>query len=190
MAESELFNRHEKSPGWARLLKWHKELIDPRADRGLQAELRRCRTPDEAMVTRAFQRLWASLGAPQLGNGEPDITLARRLALACAALSHVKQNDSANHFAALLGQAKTGQSEPRMSLARLRRLFGVEATEPDKLLAELIRAIRLAGETANVKSLAIGAMHWDDTTRRDWTFRYYGASIPASGNTSDETSGD
>lgn len=189
MAESELFDRYGKKPGWGKLAKWHATLIDPHADRGLQAELRRCRTPDEAMVTRSFQRLWASLGAPQK-NGEPDIELACRLALACAALSHVKQNDSANRFAALLGQAKTGQSEPRMSLARLRRLLGVEATEPDKLLAELIRAVRLAGETANVKSLAIGAMYWDDTTRRDWTFRYYGASIPASGNTSDETSGD
>jgi len=189
MAESELFDRYGKSPGWARLSKWHKELIDPNADRGLQAELRRCRTPDEAMVTRTFQRLWASLGAPQRGNG-PDIALALRLALACAALSHVKQNDGATHFAALLGQAKPGQSEPRMALGRLRRLLGVEATEPDKLLAELIRAVRLAGETVNVKSLAMAAMYWDDATRRDWTFRYYGASIPASANTSDDTSGD
>jgi len=180
MAESDLFDRYGKSSGWSELAKWHARLIDPRGDRGLQAELRRSRNPDEVLTTRAFQRLWASLGAPQV-KGNPDFTLARRLGLACGVLSHVKQDDRANeNFASFLGQAKPGQSEPRMTLLRLRRLLSVEDSEPDKLMAELIRAVRLAGDTANVKSLARAAMHWDDTTRRDWTFQYYGASSPTS----------
>lgn len=176
MTESELFKRYKDSPGWQALETWHAALVDPRGDRGLAAELRRCRTPDQALSTRAFQRLWARLGSPKRDGG-PDADLALRLGLACAALAHVRAHDpTAQNLAALLGRPRSGQSEPRMALARLQRLLGLEAYEPDKLLAGFVRAVRLAGEPVGVRDLARSALYWDDATRRDWTFRYYAAS--------------
>ncbi len=166
---------------------WHKALIDPKADRGLQAELRRCRTPEQVLTTRAFQRLWASLGSPG-GAGTPDLDLALRLALACGVLAHAKKSVKSDSgqpgkpvtFATLLAQPKPGQNEPRMSHLRLRRLLSIDGAETDKLMAELIRAVRLAGDQVEIRSLSRGAMRWNDDTRRDWTFAYYGASATTS----------
>jgi len=179
MAGKNLFAQFGDGPEWAKLKKWHDMLIDRDSDRGLQAELRRCRTPEQVCITRAFQRLWAALGSPG-GAGGPDMELALPLALACGVLAHVKRPVAGAPFAALLGQAKPGQSEPRMTHQRLRRLLSIEGAEPDKLMAELIRAVRLAGDQAEVKSLAMAAMHWNDKTRRDWTFQYYGSSAATS----------
>ncbi|GAB6036463.1 hypothetical protein JCM15519_10220 [Fundidesulfovibrio butyratiphilus] len=179
MADTNIFPRYGDSFAWDAVDTWHAELTDPRGDRGLAAELRRCRTPDQALVTRAFQRLWRVLGAPKK-DGRPDTDLALRLGLACAALAHVRDHDpKAADMPALLGRPRPGQSEARMVLARFRRLLGLEAWEPDKLLAGFVRAVRLAGEPVGVKSLTRAALYWDDNTRRDWTFQYYGQSSPA-----------
>ena len=184
MADATFSGRKGEPHLWDTLAAWHKKLLSRETDRGLQAEMRRCCTPEEIMVTRGFQQLWRQLGSPQ-----PTVDNMQRglsLAVACGALAHVKDpNNTTLEFPVLLGLPRPGQTDPRMSLLRFQCLLSVKASEHTRLMMELIRAVHLADHTAHVASLAQGAMHWNEATRRRWTFLYYGADNPL-----DDTSGE
>ena len=53
MAETNLFDQYADGPEWGALKQWHKKLIAKDADRSLQAELRRCRTPEKVLASAA-----------------------------------------------------------------------------------------------------------------------------------------
>ena len=65
-----------------------------------------------------------------------------------------------------------------MSGQRFRRLL--IALEPEDLMLHMIRAVRLAGRKAPVKSLANDLRWWgideEDRARRAWATRYYEAA--------------
>jgi CRISPR system Cascade subunit CasB len=155
------------------VLQWWKEM-QPEEEkpgspnlRGDLAELKRCKSLAEAMLAPRFQLLRWTLQKAGFGYMP-----------ACAAvagvLAHVKINNANHSFAEWLGQPRAeGVATPKLSELRFRRLARLKTH--DELFIDLIRVLGLADNTAPVKQLAKDVYHWNELTRRDWTFAYYDA---------------
>jgi CRISPR system Cascade subunit CasB len=142
---------------------WWGSLPDSPGDR---AALRRCGTAAEAALLPAYHRLRHAL------QGCDESIGAERLAIVCAVLSHVREDDRRASFAAQL--ASGGGEKARVSGLRFRRLIALAAG--DELLTGLVRAVRLLDARANVADLATSVRFWGDRVRMDWARDYYDAA--------------
>jgi CRISPR system Cascade subunit CasB len=150
---------------------WHEmqpanEQEGQRNYRGELAELKRSKSMEEVMLTPRFQVLRRAFLKTERHK---DIVACATIA---GVLAHVEHNDTKYPFAEWLAMPKVeGGSESRLSELRFRRLIRIE-TRKD-LFAALIRILPLAGDTAQIGTLARDIYYWNERTRREWTFRYY-----------------
>ena len=131
------------------------------AARALAARLRRA-TGVEALAEPAVHRLAQSLG---LGKRDRDAHCLIRLA---TVLAEVRVNDRRS-LAALLGKDKA------LSQSRFQRLI---RSTPDELAAALRRALPMVERQCNVGTLGADLFFWNDETRVNWCFEYFGAALP------------
>lgn len=146
---------------WARLHGHHsllKQLVGeggpPSFPPAQRAELRRCHTVDDVLLTEGFRNLWFSLDTETQKN-EADMLAWGMVA---GALADVRQHDASNSFAAALGSQKEKTGKPYASELRFAQLQKSDGM--DSLLRRCRRSIALLGGTVNVTSLADGILHW------------------------------
>lgn len=144
---------------------WWKSLEDQRGDR---AELRRAKTILDIVLCPAYHRLRNELitkGFNVYGK------ISEKLALIAGVLSHVRNNDEQDTIAEQMAKSKPGKAGAQVSGLRFRKLLAEQ--ENVGLYRELIRAVKLLDNKANIISLAEAIYWWNDQTRRQWAFEYY-----------------
>ncbi|CAK0779898.1 CRISPR system Cascade subunit CasB [Azospirillaceae bacterium] len=144
------------------------------------ARLRRCGSVIDAMtedVTIDLFRFLKMSHASQL----PDV------ALIAMTLAHVREDDKDKSRAILaVGRERSDDPESaKMSPLRFRRLLSCRKENSDDLAREMRRFIALAGKKVNVGDLGVSLYYWNDRTRAEWAFNYYGAgnAAPSHANT-------
>ena len=163
---------------------WRGFISDAEGDRGIRAELRRCRTPVDAVSVPAAISLAKRLGRiPSVGDPRwKQQGFERALGLAIV-LSNVRVDSEAPLIRTLgWGQFPYDKKEteilegrPRLSELRFKRLLQTDGEV--ELIAALIRLVKLAGGEANVADLSRLFLHWDeDRTKRDLALTYYRAN--------------
>ncbi len=144
------------------LLDWWTAL---QKDPGERAELRRCHTLNEAVLTPAYQRLRIALIKTLQGNEEG-------LAAVAGLLAHVKSPQ----FQPIARQmAEKKNDKPVVSESRFRRLL--KAKDQRELFIAMKRVLHLLDGNADLYTLAQAAYFWNERTRRDWANDYYLAAL-------------
>jgi CRISPR system Cascade subunit CasB len=146
------------------LLAWWQALDDNRGDR---AALRRCHSPDSVVMVPAFHRLVTELRG--LGVAVRTDALARVAGLAV----HVKGHTESGRVARQM--AERDNDRPRVSELRFRRLLAF--TEADELYPAMRRTIRLLDGSLDLIDLAQSLYWWNDRTRKEWAYDYYGKTM-------------
>jgi CRISPR system Cascade subunit CasB len=151
-------------------------------DSANRAELKRCESVTEVMLTPAFQQLCRQL-KPQMPEGN---RWQEKLAIVAGLAAHLDRHSSeqvlqnqGDNLAALVKQlasdkdgrlsARSGH-RPVVSELRFRRLIQREA---DDLYTPLIRIIRMLGGKANLFGLAESIFYWGDAVKKRWAFAYF-----------------
>lgn len=147
------------------LMTWRKELAKHTAAR---AELRRAQTPLDVAQVGFYHVL-----IRRLREADYNVNLynADAVAVAAALVARIRYHNGNSSFAAQMAKEKQ-KGAPFISKMRLKRILAAEAYEDT--IRELSSAIRIMGECANITDLADGVVNWNDWTRRDWLYRYYG----------------
>jgi len=148
------------------LLSWWSRLDD---DRKSRAMLRRWRNRHDVALVPAFHHLYWSLKKDHMVSIE-------KLASIAGVLSHVTSNDHHGTFAQQMAAPKDIDSKnERVSNQRFRRLLNVD--NYDDLYITIIRMIRLLGGSVNIANLANGMYWWNEQTKENMAFSYYGNVI-------------
>ena len=161
-----------KSPG-AVCADWWRQTFaaDDGAARMVRARLRRCATPAEALTIEAVHDLNAQLRTTGHRPG------ADRLALAAIVLAHVTESGN-RRLAEVFGQRESKDGPRALSELRFQTL--IHTTDYKALIAPLRRAMAIVrGTPVNVVALAADLHRWNENTRTNWCFQYYGASDAA-----------
>ena len=150
---------------------WHESIRDDAAGRNTRraarARLRRASTVIEVIQEPVAHRLIRKLAKWQWDHA----------AMLVGILAYV-ENDDSIPVANAIGQGRSDSSQsPKMSEARFRRLL---QSEPYELLDPMRRLVRLADGKINVLDLSFSVFHWNDLTRKQWIYYYYGVSEPSS----------
>nr|WP_318383809.1 type I-E CRISPR-associated protein Cse2/CasB [uncultured Enterobacter sp.] len=128
--------------------------------RAWRAELRRAEPPYGVMMCEGYAALRTQIAEHM--TLQPIDQMA--LAIFASVAVHIKKHNDAYSFAAQLGE-KSGD-RPCLSRLRFERLQ--QATDPETLCIQLMRAVKLRGtEGVNVISLADGIFLW----MREWQAR-------------------
>lgn len=143
------------------LMDWWEDLDK---NRGERADLRRCKMPEEVIFVPAYHRLRKALSA----YGEIN---DQALCLVAGILSHIREHDGSEKFAAQLARKPAGKDSPLMSDLRFRKFLSIR--DPITLFRESIRAVRLLDGIANIPDLARGLYWWTQKTRNQWALDYY-----------------
>lgn len=152
---------------------WWRGLNDPDR-RGPRAELRRCNSLEEVVVTPAFHDLRRRLAGTWYGS-RANVAVVK-LAAVAGLLARVTAQDDVP-VAQRMAELGQGQ-QPRVSTLRFRRLL--QAREIEDVFRVFRRTISLlrdgSGVRANVTDLAASVFSWDDErTRRRWALDYFEA---------------
>jgi len=156
---------HDSSPAPVDILHtWWSDLNDHRGDR---AEMRRCRSVDDVLLTEAYHKLRGRFRRAELLFGE------EQLAATSGLLAHVRGDiEDGPTFAEHMGQPKSeGSDRARVSGLRFRRLLRHESREA--LYRPLIRIIRLLDRRLNVSELATDLYYWSPDKHKEWARHYY-----------------
>jgi len=147
------------------LMEWWRSLDQTRGDR---ADLQRCKSPEDVIFVPSYHRLRKALSA--FGDiYDPS------LCIVAAVISHVRELDESEKCAAQLARTPDGSDSPLMSEVRFRKFLTIR--NPETLLREGIRAIRLLGGTVNIPDLAQSFYWWTRETRKEWAFEYFGKIV-------------
>ena len=135
---------------------WWENLEENRGDR---AAIKRCRESASVVFIPAYQTLHRNL------LGKEDIWMDSLPAIA-GLIAHVKtlNNDP-------LPEQMASGDKPAVSELRFRRLLQADRKE---LFQYLRRTIKLLNDSANIYSLANSIHYWNDRTKREWAYAYYG----------------
>lgn len=137
---------------------WH----DLQTDRGARAELRRCQTLLEVMLTPAFHAARRRLLAAGLDESS---SRHARLAAVLALTAHIKSDGELE-----LAEAFSTGEQPPVSPLRFRQIL--EARSDEELFARLRRILPLVDQRLNLIKLANDVLGWNDTTRKRWAYAY------------------
>ncbi|CAM6469998.1 type I-E CRISPR-associated protein Cse2/CasB [Leclercia adecarboxylata] len=176
------------------LRQWHAGLQEKR---GLRASLRHSKTVTDACLSEGFRSLL--MQTHTLWKIDAQEWRFTALAITAALAAQVKSIDERQTFAAQLGQM-TGNN-PVMSELRFSSLSAVKT--PDKLLRQLLRAVRLLNGAVNLPSLAEDVFHWcrendelqnhirrqqrpTECIRVRWAMEYYQAGDAGNDNNNDQ----
>ena len=158
---------------WAELT--NRDIGRARAD---LARLKRAPGVAEALAVQAVHDLNRRLVKVKRGlRHRPE-----RLALIAMTLAQVKE-----HTRLSLAH-RMGQGEPK-PLSEIRFTALIQTREAADLVAPLRRALAATGQGADVALLARDLFHWNDDTRAEWCFDYYGApdAAPDADRNTEET---
>lgn len=149
------------------LFSWWKSLGDNRGDR---AELRRCQSLLEVMMTPAYHHVRRRLADAGLKSAEGRDD---RLALVIGLAAHVNStfDPAAHHALPRLAEAFSEGEKPSISPLRFRQLLG--ARTDDELFIRLRRVLPLVKERANLFNLANDVFYWGDRVRKRWVYEYH-----------------
>ncbi|MHA6964740.1 type I-E CRISPR-associated protein Cse2/CasB [Zobellella denitrificans] len=148
-----------------------------------RAELKRAETPEAVLMTQGFRALW--LGLPESVRERKPWSMLAWATLA-GVLSHVRQQDGSQSFAASLGKIDPDTDKPKVSELRFQQLQGARTAE--EFYRRLHRLIKQVSGHTRVVSLAKGILDWFDehygqaTLRPDkkiavrWAMDYYQAA--------------
>lgn len=172
-----------------REVRWWRRYVGPESTYpGVRAQLRRCRSSQDALGVPAAVLLATMLGGlKSAGDGR----LGRALDLA-RVLSHVRLHESATRPMRSAGYDRFphGQSDEKpkkLSEQRFRRLLEVQ--EGEELVTAFVRLIALLDGQVNVAAVSRAFLDWThpdrgDEVRKAWAFDYYAAGDSAPLNTS------
>ncbi|WNK20569.1 type I-E CRISPR-associated protein Cse2/CasB [Halomonas piscis] len=130
----------------------------PGLPRGVRAALRRCDTPDAALLTQAFRELWHLLPEATVESPFIEAQLEKWSCIALV-LAELRNETPGKALAARLGQqASTGK--PIMSELRFQQILTCRT--PEELVQRLRRALALAGrsEMSAVRLADVVALWW------------------------------
>ncbi len=150
------------------LLAWWESLEENRGDR---AELRRCRTPDEVLLTEAYHKVRRRFVGAKVDFRD------RRLGAVVGLLSHVRTHKPAEFgsLGSAMAATKKESDSAKVSGLRFRRILQIE--DYDKLYDRLIGVIRLLDGVVDVRVLSKDVFYWsadsDNGVRRRWATDYY-----------------
>ncbi|MFC3284068.1 type I-E CRISPR-associated protein Cse2/CasB [Litchfieldella rifensis] len=108
--------------------------------RGARAALRRCDSPESAMLTEAFRLLWQQLPQQESSEGQRDVRLQVWSCIALV-LAEVREEKSGITLGSQLGKQKKETGKPCMSELRFQQL--VSCHSPEELMQRLRRALAL-----------------------------------------------
>lgn len=145
------------------LAQWHRALADNRGDR---AALRRCGSLVDVAFVPAFHQLSRGLRAVADAPVNPD-----RL-LAVAGLAAIIKQPIASLLSIQMARPAVGD-QPPVSELRFRRLLQCQTQED--LFHPLRRILHLLDDQANLYDLANSVYGWNERTRKQWAYSYYGA---------------
>lgn len=179
---------------------WWGAVISPeKGDPGTRAQLRRCKSPMEALTIPGGVALARRLGAIKRADEEPwRLTAALGLAIV---LAYVKEDDRDARLMQRLGWKKfpgakgdeppSAEDRPRLSEQRFRRLL---LTDEDGLVPAFSRLVQYLNGGANVSDISESFLGWThpwrgDRIRQRWAFDYYaaGAASPVHADPSKES---
>jgi CRISPR system Cascade subunit CasB len=148
------------------LFHWWKALDDNRGDR---AELRRCQTILEVMMTSAFHHIRRQL--LEMGLKAED-SERDRLAAVIGLVAHVTSAADPALQKALppLAQAFSEGDKPAVSPLRFRQLL--DARTDDELFTRLRRIMPMVKERISLFNLANDVFYWGDRQRKNWIYDY------------------
>lgn len=165
---------NKQMPNWQALKKWWQGLDTTasdhadgnfRSNRGVRAELRRCRTSDEVLLCAGFYQ------ARDLMKRDGVELNDDKLATVVGLIVWIEQDNKESRFGRLL----RGSGDARFSDLRFRRL--IEARDHAELYRRLRPAIDLLGRSVNVEQFAQDVYFWSPKTenpvRRRWAEDYY-----------------
>ena len=159
------------APGAIAAAWWHRTFSDDATGRASRARLRRCLTPVDAVAIEAVHAL--NMHLRETGY-RPR---ADRLALVAITLAHVPE-DGPRRLAEILGH-RPSKEAPR-ALSELRWQALIRMTRPLELIAPLRRAMAVVRHAPlHVGALAGDLYRWNDATRTQWCFQYFGAGSAA-----------
>ncbi len=167
------------------LLEWWRELTENRSEgadprpnrRGERAELRRCRTPDEVLLTEAYHRARGKFTARNIRFSD------KQLGAVVGLLAHVKDHQPVQRYESLgvqMASSRKNSDGARLSGLRFRRLLQID--EDDKFYEALRRVVRLLDGKVDVNQLAKDVFYYlaDDpegklrtNVRKNWARDYY-----------------
>ncbi len=145
------------------LMAWWNTLQEP-GKNGERAELRRCKTVAEVVMTPAFQRQCSKMSDDLKTDFDRE-----RLAAVMGLLSHVRSESRQK-----LAEQMAG-SPPEVSELRFRRLL---QRGRDELYVAMIRIIRMLNQQVNIFDLINSVYYWGDSTKKQWAYTYF-AKTPA-----------
>ena len=143
---------------------WWLGLEDDRASR---AQLRRCATVDEVVMSPAYQRFYRYLLACNAWSAEATPWQNDKLAAIAGLLAQIKTDDTQR---LPLKASELAGDKPLMSELRFRDLLKAETT--DDLFTTLRRTLPLIGYQTNVIQLARDVYWWNDETKKQWAYSY------------------
>ena len=143
------------------LQRWWKRIQD---DRGMRADLRRCKSVTEVLTTPAFSRFCTEARVFLKTDGYRETRLAAVFGL-LAYIEHLGDETLPMQMA----ESKGGT--PLVSELRFRRLL--QERDIDRLYASLIRVLRMLNRKANPLRLAQDVYYWNDRTRKEWAYTYF-----------------
>ncbi|WP_440998108.1 type I-E CRISPR-associated protein Cse2/CasB [Arhodomonas sp. SL1] len=142
---------------WARLIDepaWMGEGARAAYPSAVRAVLRRAESPDDALLTEGFRRLWFALPS---GRRRPwDMPAWGCVA---AVLAEVKRHTPECSFAAAMGaESERGSGKPLVSELRFQQLM--QSNDLHELTRRARRIVHLIGDAVHVVSLADDLLHW------------------------------
>ncbi len=149
------------------LLSWWNGLDQKRGDR---AQLRRCKSLDEIVFTEAYHELWRELKQHGAVYENGSAALA-------GILAHVKQHIPGSSLAEQMAQSKQGADKARLSGLRFRHL--IKHQSHTDLYRDMIRVVHLLDNKLNVIDLARVVYWWNERTKKQMAYDYYGAAPTA-----------
>ena len=162
----------KESPGAVCAAWWWQTFgADDGAARMTRARFRRCATPAEALTIEATHDLNRRL---RKAGYRPH---ADRLALMAISLARVTENGHPR-LAAVFGRRPARNSPRALSEMRFQNL--IQTTDKADLIRPLRRAMSIVRRIpVNVSALGNDLYHWNDGTRTEWCFQYFGATDAA-----------
>ena len=159
---------------------WHHALGgDGGPARTTRARLRRCTTASEALTIDAVHDLNAQLRAKGFRPDADQLTL---IAIALAYVSAAGDLGLATEFG-----RRAGKDRPR-SLSEQRFQALIRTTRHAELVTPLRRAMAIVrGARIAVAPMATDLYRWNENTRTQWCFQYFGASDAAPERNSEES---
>lgn len=138
----------------------------PPWSKGLRSMLRRCESPETAMLSEAFRHLWHSVENVEGSRmGPRDIRLQ---AWACIALvmSELRNDHPNNPLGKQLGQQKNETGKPCMSELRFQQLMSSQS--PEELIKRLRRALKLVDSQKKQDQRGVSAVQLADNIALWW----------------------